>query len=127
MAHKPFTISRRTFLKGTAATAAALSMGTLDFESWARASEQAPVTRIPTICNGCGNRCSILAFVKNGRVWRIEGNKEANGNQGVLCPKGHGYLHDLYNPNRVRGPLKRVNGHFEPISWEQAYRDRSED
>ncbi|MDO9514806.1 MAG: molybdopterin-dependent oxidoreductase [Syntrophales bacterium] len=123
MDHKQFTISRRSFLKGTAATTVALSMGTLDFRRWALASEQAPVKRVPTLCNGCGNRCAIFAFVKNGRIWRIEGNKEANGNQGVLCPKGHGYLHDLYNPNRVRGPLKRVNGRFEPISWEQAYKE----
>jgi len=123
MEHTPFTISRRTFLKGTAATAAALSMGTLDFGSWARASEKAPVTRVPSLCVGCGNRCSIFVYVKNGRVWRIEGNKEANGNQGVLCPKGHGYIHDLYNPSRIRGPLKRVNGRFEPISWEQAYKE----
>ena len=61
--------------------------------------------------------------MKNGRIWRIEGNPEANGNQGVVCPKGHGYLHDLYNPNRIRSPLKRVDGKFQPISWEQAYKE----
>ncbi len=123
MKPQSFKISRRSFLKGTAATAAALSMGTLDFRSWAQTSAQAPVTRIPTLCNGCGNRCAVFASVKNGRIWKIEGNPEANGNQGVLCPKGHGYLHDIYNPNRVRSPLKRVNGSFQPISWEQAYKE----
>ena len=110
-------------MKGSVLTAGALSMGTLDFKSWAQKSAAAPVGRIPTICNGCGNRCAIFAYVKNGRIWKIEGNPEANGNQGVLCPKGHGYLHDLYNPNRIRSPLKRVDGKFQPISWEQAYKE----
>jgi thiosulfate reductase/polysulfide reductase chain A len=126
MQNKPFKISRRSFLKGSALTAGALSMGSLgllDFRSWAKTSAAAPVTRIPTICSGCGNRCAIFAYVKNGRIWKVEGNSEANGNQGVLCPRGHGYIHDLYNPSRIRTPLKRVNGKFQPISWNQAYKE----
>jgi thiosulfate reductase/polysulfide reductase chain A len=78
---------------------------------------------VPTICNGCGNRCGLFAYVKNGRLWKIEGNPEANGNLGVVCPKGHGYLHDLYSPYRIKGPLKRVGNKFESISWEQAYKE----
>jgi thiosulfate reductase/polysulfide reductase chain A len=120
-----FKLTRRAFLKTTGATVGALSLShnLLDFTRWARASQEAPVERIPTFCNGCGNRCSIFAFVKNERLWKVEGNPEANGNLGVVCPKGHGYLHDLYNPDRVRGPLKRVGDRFKPISWEQAYKE----
>ncbi|MGZ3523294.1 MAG: molybdopterin-dependent oxidoreductase [Thermodesulfobacteriota bacterium] len=123
-----FKLTRRGFLKATGATVGALSLSheLLDFKSWARASAEAPVTRIPTFCNGCGNRCGIFAFVKNGRLWKIEGNPEANGNLGVICPKGHGYLHDLYNPHRIKSPLKRVGDKFEPILWEQAYKEISE-
>jgi len=123
MQAKPLKISRRSFLQGSAVTAGALSLGLLDFKSWASATAEAPAMRIPTICGGCGNRCALFAYVKNGRIWRIEGHPEANGNQGVVCPRGHGYLHDLYNPNRIRSPLKRVEGKFQPISWEQAYRE----
>jgi len=120
-----FKLTRRGFLKATGATVGALSLSheILDFKNWARASAESPVTRIPTFCNGCGNRCGIFAFVKNGRLWKIEGNPEANGNLGVICPKGHGYVHDLYNPHRLKGPLKRVGDHFESISWEQAYKE----
>ena len=120
-----FKLTRRGFLKVTGAAVGAFSVShsLLDFTQWARASQEAPVDRIPTFCNGCGNRCSIFAFVKNERLWKIEGNPEANGNLGVVCPKGHGYLHDLYNPDRVRGPLKRVGDRFKPISWEQAYKE----
>ena len=118
-------ITRRRFLKGAAIGAGALALSDqlLDFRSWAKTSSEAPVTRIPTFCNGCGNRCGIFALVKNNRIWKVEGNPEANGNKGLICPKGHGYIHDLYNPNRIRGPLKRVEGRFQPISWEQAYKE----
>jgi len=121
-------ITRRRFLQGTAfgVGALALSDQLLDFRSWARVSSEAPVTRIPTFCNGCGNRCGIIALVKNNRIWKVEGNPEANGNKGLICPKGHGYIHDLYNPDRIRGPLKRVDGRFQPISWEQAYKEISQ-
>ena len=30
------------------------------------------MTRVPTFCNGCGNRCAIFAFVKNGRLWKVD-------------------------------------------------------
>jgi len=118
-------ITRRNFIKATAAGMGSLSLSSeiLDFKNWVLASTDAPVTRIPTLCNGCGNRCAIHAFVKNGRLWKVEGNPEANGNLGVVCPKGHGYLHDLYNPDRIKSPLKRVDNRFEPISWEQAYKE----
>ena len=119
------SITRRGFLKATSLGAGILSLspGLLDFKAWAKTQNDAPVTRIPTFCNGCGNRCSIFAYVRSNRIWKIEGNPEANGNRGVICPKGHGYIHDLYNPNRIRSPLKRVNDRFEPISWEQAYKE----
>jgi thiosulfate reductase/polysulfide reductase chain A len=118
-------ITRRGFLKAAVAGAGVLSLtpDLLDFKTWAQASADAPMTLVPTICNGCGNRCGIFAYVKNGRLWKIEGNPEANGNLGVVCPKGHGYLHDLYSPYRIKSPLKRVGDRFEPVSWEQAYQE----
>ena len=118
-------ITRRSFLKTTAGAAGvlALSHDLLDFKTWVHASAETPVTRIPTFCNGCGNRCALFAFVKNGRLWKVEGNPEANGNLGVVCPRGHGYLHELYSPHRIRGPLKRIGDRFEPVSWEKAYQE----
>lgn len=118
-------LTRRGFLKvsGASVGTLALSGNLIPFKKWVEASTKSPITKVPTICNGCGNRCGIFAYVKNGRLWKIEGNPEANGNLGVVCPKGHGYLHDLYNPDRIKSPLKRVGNRFEPISWEQAYQE----
>ena len=116
--HSPLTtnglqVTRRGFLKGPpSGRAISLSPDLLNFKSWAKAGQDAPVTRVPTFCNGCGNRCGIFAYVKNGRLWKIEGNPEANGNLGLVCPRGHGYIHDLYSPDRIKGPLKRVKDRF---------------
>lgn len=125
MDNKRLPISRRRFLQGAVLSAGALSVGASlpGFKTWAKSGAEGPVRRVPTTCGGCGNRCAIFAYVKNSRLWRIEGNPEANGNKGLVCPKGHGYLHDLYNPDRIRTPLKRVDGRFQPISWEQAYQE----
>ena len=125
MSDNRFRLTRRSILKAAAAGVGVLSLTPelLDFKKWVHASTDATTTLVPTICNGCGNRCGIFAYVKNGRLWKIEGNPEANGNLGVVCPKGHGYLHDLYNPDRIKSPLKRVGNNFEPISWEQAYKE----
>ncbi len=128
MESKDLKITRRNFLKATAIGAGAVSISgeLLNFRKWAEANAKSPVTRTPTFCNGCGNRCGIFAYVKNGRVWKIEGNPEANGNLGMVCPKGHGYLHDLYSPDRIKTPLKRVGNRFEAISWEDAYKEISQ-
>lgn len=123
-----FRMTRRGFLKvaGVGLTSATLGNTLLDFATWEKEIQAAPVEMIPTQCNGCGNRCGIFAYVKNGRVWKIDGNPEANGNLGLICPKGHGYVHELYNPQRLKGPLKKVGNRFEPISWEQAYQEISQ-
>ena len=68
MSNNRFRLTRRSFLKAAAAGAGVLSLtpDLLDFKKWAHASADAPVTLVPTICNGCGNRCGIFAYVKNG-------------------------------------------------------------
>jgi len=41
-------------------------------------------------------------------------------NHGKLCPKGANALATVYNPDRLRHPLKRIDGSFREISWDQA-------
>src|SRR6185295_2664226 len=45
-------------------------------------------------------------------------------NRGALCARGQAGLEVLYNPDRVKGPLKRVGergeGKWEEISWDEA-------
>lgn len=83
---------------------------------------------IPSACNLCMNTCSILVRREKGVVTKIEGNPESPIGSGTLCPKGLSGLMLLYDPNRVRTPLKRTNPEkglgIDPgwveISWEEA-------
>jgi anaerobic selenocysteine-containing dehydrogenase len=125
-------ITRRTFLKGTAATGGLLiasryldgSLFTLvakESESAAKMAEE----WVPTTCWIGKQDCGILARKVNGRVVKLEGHPAHPRNQGTLCPKGMAQIMALYDPNRVKTPLIRTNekgvpGQFRPASWDDA-------
>ena len=119
-------ISRRKFLKGMAisalvATGCATRAIRLDFDEWARGQEDADVQLKASFCNVCSSHCGMWIHVKNGRAWKVTGHADHDRSRGKLCARAHGGLAWIYDPGRVKTPLKRV-GHeqFEPISWEQA-------
>jgi anaerobic selenocysteine-containing dehydrogenase len=47
-------------------------------------------------------------------------------NKGQLCPKGEAALESIYHPDRLTHPLKRKNGDFVSITWDQALDEISE-
>jgi len=57
---------------------------------------------------------------REGRAVHVEGNPNHPVNGGALGTQGHAALQHLYNPDRFTGPMQRVNGQLQPISWEQA-------
>ena len=74
-----------------------------------------------TTCRECPAGCGLLAKNREGRIIKVEGNPLHPINQGTLCPRGQAALQGLYNPDRIRGPMKKNNrGGFESISWEEA-------
>lgn len=103
---------------------------------------------IPSCCNMCGGQSGILVHVVDGKVDKIEPNHWNPNNYsnistdffdgyseefgcaegGALCPKGNAGIMQLYDPDRVKKPLKRTNPDRSPgadprwqeISWEQA-------
>jgi molybdopterin-containing oxidoreductase family molybdopterin binding subunit len=83
---------------------------------------------IPTACGMCYVGCGIKVQVENGVVVSIEGNPESPQNRGNMCAKGKAGIMNLYNPNRVKVPLKRTNPNkgidedprWKEISWDEA-------
>lgn len=79
-------------------------------------------------CKMCIHTCAIRAHVVDGVVVKIEGDPDNPGNRGKLCPKGQAGINRLYDPHRVKTPLKRTNPEkgvgvdpkWVPISWEEA-------
>jgi len=79
---------------------------------------------VPSVCLQCPGGCGILVRVVDGRAVKIEGNPLYPSNQGKTCPKGQVGLQILYDPDRIKGPMRRVgdrgSGKWERISWEEA-------
>ncbi len=82
-----------------------------------------------TVCDICcpSFHCGIDAYVKDGKVIKIEGTKEHPQNKGLLCTKGLANRQYIYREDRIKTPLRRVgergSGEFEPITWEEAYEE----
>ncbi len=60
-------------------------------------------------CKMCIHSCAIKAHVVDGVVVKIEGDPDNPSNRGKLCPKGQAGINRLYDPHRVKTPLKRTN------------------
>lgn len=82
-----------------------------------------------TMCDICtpGPQCGIDAYIKDGKVVKIEGTKGFPSNDGKLCTKGASGRQYIYREDRIKTPMRRTgprgSGEFEPISWEYAYRE----
>ena len=73
--------------------------------------------------------CGIKVEVKDGIVASLQGNEDSPTNKGKLCARGNATTLAVYNPYRVKSPLKRTNPNKGPeedpgwveISWDEAY------
>ncbi|MEW6666276.1 MAG: molybdopterin-dependent oxidoreductase [Thermodesulfobacteriota bacterium] len=75
---------------------------------------------IKTDCGLCINCCGVNAYVEDGKLVKVEGIPEHWLNKGKLCPKGERLVELLYSPARLKYPMKKVNGRFQRISWDDA-------
>lgn len=123
------SLNRRDFLKlvaGSAMTFPLFDCSTQGYHSPIRQNEwlTGNETWVQSVCQTCPGGCGILARVVEGKVVKIEGNPAHPINRGTLCPWGQSGLQLLYNPDRVKGPLKRVgdrgSGEWEEIGWDEA-------
>lgn len=77
-----------------------------------------------TICFTCSQQCGHIAYLKEGEVVRLQGDRDHPRTGGFICPKGAQAPQLHYSPDRIHRPLKRIgargSGEWEPISWEQA-------
>jgi len=76
------------------------------------------------ICRLCAGGCGLSARVVDGRVVKLDGNPFHPNNQGRLCPKGQAGLQVLYDPDRIKHPMRRAgqrgSGQWVQVSWDEA-------
>ena len=124
-------VSRRNFLKLVGTTAALGATGCADkadqkiFPYLHGQNETIPgvATWFSSTCTECSAGCGITVKTREGRAIKIEGNKNHPINRGSLCALGQAALQNLYDPDRVREPLKKVKNKdgstsLKPTKWE---------
>ncbi len=77
-------------------------------------------TVVTTCAMDCPDNCGMLAEVKDGRITKIKGNPEHGHTKGFLCRKGYEYTRRAYSPDRILFPMKKSNGGWKRITWDEA-------
>ena len=73
-------------------------------------------------CPLCEAMCGLEIEVSDGKVASIRGNRDDTWSRGHICPKGAtlGALHE--DPDRIRRPMIKVDGQWQEVSWDAAFR-----
>ena len=82
----------------------------------------------PTTCQGCTSWCASEVYVVDGRAVKVRGNANSKVNGSAACPRSHLAIQQVYDPDRIKTPMKRTNPKkgrdqdpgFVPISWDEA-------
>jgi len=123
-------LTRREFLKTSAATATATAAGISVPAAALAESEQADadVQWDKSVCRFCGTGCGIMVGTRDGRIVATKGDPDAPVNRGLNCIKGYFNGKIQYGKDRLTRPLMRMKdgkfdkqGKFQAVSWERAF------
>lgn len=70
----------------------------------------------------CGLEIHVEGGRQGGRVTSIRGNPDDVWSRGHLCPKGVSLGAVHHDPDRLRRPLIKVDGAWQEVSWDRAFR-----
>ena len=126
-------LTRRRFLQAIGTGAAGITLIPIPSRALQEVSpekeDDTEVETIYTTCGMCASHCAMIASVKNGRLIKLDGNPDDQHGHGRLCGKGNAGISLLYDPDRLKYPLKRTNPQkgigidpkWKRISWDEAY------
>lgn len=113
-------VTRRSFLKVGAASAAAVTASGLGFDlaSAQTIKQQLKIQgakELHSVCPYCAVGCSLVAYTRqnaNGstQLLQIEGDPDSPINEGRLCPKGASAMQLATSQRRVETPMYRAPG-----------------
>ncbi len=123
-------ISRRNFLKVTGLTVGGLTAGPLLFSELMAVPDELLTkarngpgieTWINTVCRQCPGGCGISVRRIDGIPVYIKGNPIFPVNRGGVCTMAHSSMEVLFNPDRIRNPLKRIGAkgadNWASVEW----------
>ncbi len=128
-------LTRRKFLQTASLAAASVPLAKVV----ARAEDTPTVTKAPLIppgsfkdtktvtggvCEMCFWRCQLVGKVRDGVLKKLEGNPKSIDNGQALCARGNSGIKLVYDPDRLKFPMKNVGERGKPkwqkISWKEA-------
>ena len=117
-------IGRRGFLRGSGLAigglAAIAGTGGTVTQATAQSAATRAIETIKSVCTHCSVGCSVIAEVDNG-VWvGQEPAWDSPFNLGAHCAKGAAVREHAHGERRLKYPMKKENGEWVRISWEQA-------
>ena len=118
------SVDRRSFLRGSGLAIGGLASisalgGTVAQAQTADAVKGA-VDTVKSVCCNCSVGCTVMAEVDNG-VWvGQEPGFDSPFNLGGHCAKGASARDAAHGERRLKYPMKKENGEWKRISWEQA-------
>jgi anaerobic selenocysteine-containing dehydrogenase len=68
----------------------------------------------------CWDSCGFNVTIENGQVTKVEGDPDHPITKGKICGRGRMLEARTNSDKRLTTPLKKINGEFHPISWNQA-------
>jgi thiosulfate reductase/polysulfide reductase chain A len=122
------TLSRRRFLQISASAVGGLAAPAGTSSPPSARSPTLPgtqgLTEVATFCEMCFWRCGGIATVRDGQLWKFEGNPRDPMSQGRLCPRGTAAVGAHRDPDRLRQPLLRKGERgketWAAVSWDEA-------
>ena len=73
-----------------------------------------------TQCSICGVSCGLEVEVEDNKVVAVRPDPDSPRSHGYCCRKGRNSKYFVEHGDRLDYPMKKVNGKFERISWDQA-------
>ncbi|MDR3089150.1 MAG: molybdopterin-dependent oxidoreductase [Desulfobulbaceae bacterium] len=132
-----FKLTRRTFLQSAALAAMSAPLAKIAYaeSTLAPAALEAKGTFADeTVCGGicemCFWRCQIIGKKRGDRLVKLEGNPKSIDNGAAICARGNAGIQMLYDPDRLKYPLKNTGERGKPvwkrISWDEAFAEIGE-
>lgn len=123
-------LTRRSFLKSTAAAAGAVAVAgaasptlTALAEGDTETSTAEHTAKCCCRCN-CFGSCYIEVTVRDGKAVNLRPAAMKDEHYNRVCLRGLSHLTRIYDPDRVKYPMKRVGerggGEWECIGWDEA-------
>ena len=124
------SLSRRKFLKISGATIATAAVVASSAKTVVKGADEINkkavkgIQKIPTYCDICFWKCGAIAYVKDGKLWKIEGNPNDPLSKGRLCPRGTGGVSAHFDKERLTSPLIRKSSRgkeeWVEVTWTEA-------